>query len=44
MATLSVISGSIILWSLPNYRIIINLPLSIKIRTIVLIVIGAILG
>ena len=44
IATLSVVSGSIILWSLPNYRIVINLPLSIKIRTIVLITLGAVLG
>lgn len=44
IAALSVITGSAILWSLPNYRIIIRLPISIKISTIVLIFIGAILG
>jgi NADH-ubiquinone oxidoreductase chain 5 len=44
IATLSVITGSIILWSLPNYRIIIRLPFIIKISTIVLIFTGALLG
>jgi hypothetical protein len=44
MAALSVITGSAILWSLPNYSIIIRLPITIKIRTIVLIFAGALLG
>lgn len=44
IAALSVITGSAILWSLPNYRIIIRLPISIKISTIVLIFTGAIIG
>lgn len=44
IAALSVITGSAILWSLPDYRIIIRLPISIKISTIVLIFTGAILG
>lgn len=44
MATLSIITGSIILWSLPNYSLIIRLPLSIKLRTIILILSGAVLG
>ena len=44
MATLSIITGSIMLWSLPNYSLIIRLPLSIKLRTIILILSGAVLG
>lgn len=44
IASLSIMAGSIILWSLPNYRTIIRLPLSIKIRTIILILRGALLG
>ena len=44
IAALSVITGSAILWSLPDYRIIIRLPISIKISTMVLIFTGAILG
>lgn len=44
IARLSIIAGSIILWSLPNYRTVIRLPLSIKIRTMILILSGALLG
>lgn len=44
IATLSIITGSIMLWSLPNYSLIIRLPLSIKLRTIILILRGAVLG
>lgn len=44
IAALSIITGSIMLWSLPNYSLIIRLPLSIKLRTIILILRGAVLG
>lgn len=44
IARLSIIAGSIILWSLPNYRTVIRLPFSIKIRTMILILSGALLG
>jgi len=44
IATLSIVAGSIILWSLPNYRIVIRLPIIIKISTIILIFSGALLG
>lgn len=44
IARLSIVTGSIILWSLPNYSLVIRLPLLIKIRTMVLIFSGALLG
>ncbi len=44
MATLSIITGARILWSLPNTIEATNLPTSLKARTLVIIITGALLG
>lgn len=44
MATLSIVTGAAILWSLPDTEAITNLPSSLKARTMILITRGAIIG
>lgn len=44
MATLSVITGAAILWSLPTISINTNLPSLLKLRTLLLIITGALVG
>lgn len=44
IATLSIITGSAMLWSIPRAIEPTNLPLSIKLRTLILVIIGALIG
>jgi NADH-ubiquinone oxidoreductase chain 5 len=44
ISTLSIITGSIIIWSIPETIEGANLPFTLKIRTLILVITGAILG
>lgn len=44
IALLSIVTGSAILWSIPRFAEPTNLPLSIKLRTLILVIIGAMIG